>query len=207
MARRIQMSWFAQKDLDAGRKFKSEVSGLPANQGKFAGQIVGLVYDAQEKFSEINGQETRSVLLVGDFEAVRVIDKETSKSAQLYLPTYFADMVKAKLEKSGGRAVPIAVNVTLVATGKEIPVAWEVEPAIRREPTSPIEAMKRAMLEDAKNSGAEFLLPPPQDLPEENTLQIAHDPDTGEIVEEAEEDEEIPVSSEPPKTRAGAKAK
>lgn len=188
MAKMVKMSWFANPEL------KKRVMGMDAGQYEHAGQILGVAYAVKEReIVSPDGEVTKSLQVIGDFEAVRTSDNTNIRAGTAYLPKYFAQELQAVLERNEGRPQPFAVDVLLEATGKSIPVAWAVEPIMERPENDPITQMKMKLAQVGKlelEAPAGYVLEGPK---REEPLDT-----------EAEEidDEDIPMNDDKPATKA-----
>lgn len=135
--RAIQMGYFRNDQAKAAVMLK---------QSTTLGQIIGTIYTVKEKIGEVNGDVTRSLLAIGEFEAVIYATGEVMESASAYLPNYFLEAIKATLDAGGASyGITFAVEVVMVPTGKSIPFAYEVRNLAQKVAESPLQAMKRQL--------------------------------------------------------------
>ena len=176
MAKMVKMSWFANQAL------KDKVMKMEVGQAAVAGQILGVVFAVKEReIVSPDGEVSKSLQVMGDFEAKRMLDGMETRAGTAYLPRYFAEELQAVLERNGGRPQPFAVNVLLERINKNIPFSWIVEPVMERPEDDPITRMKKALAEAGKlelSPPKGFALPKPED--------------------EEVDDDEIPVSDKKP---------
>ncbi len=178
LKRSIQMAFFAKKkdhteiamyhatlnDPDSGGKTNALFTGKDgadrlaiAKNGKALGQIIGVVFDVQEKEGTLpDGSKKMSLLAIGDFEAVNYATGEVVNSGAAYLPGYFADTLKGYQKATSGQPVELAVEIILTPTGKPIPTAYEVRPLIKRPADSPLNRIKESL-----QAAGRLRLPPP----------------------------------------------
>ena len=155
------------KDLlgNDGDKIKARLAlawavGKPqAEQEIVAGVIVGPIYEVRERtFEDPRDNSIVTVLQAfGEFEAVSALSGEVLTSTAADLPTYYLEGVQAALDNGGVNSVLMAVEILLVATGKSIPVAYEVRNIMPPQPDSPLNRIKMTLAK-ANRLGK---LPPP----------------------------------------------
>lgn len=161
MKRSLQMKIFftdVQKSEIALAKAKGEA---PEKCEIAGGTIIGRIFEVKEKQSELpNGDLNTSLVAIGEFECVNYATGEVFEAPAAYLPGYYLEGAKAALERfSGdGTAIELAVEVLAVATGKAVPVAYEVRNLIPREADSPMNKLKARLAATKKGLRG---LPPP----------------------------------------------
>lgn len=118
-----------------------------AEQELVCGVIAGPIYEVRERnFENPKTGETITVLqAIGEFEGVSAITGEVLTSSAADLPGYYLEGVQVALKVPGTKAVLCAVEIILVATGKSIPVAYEVKNLMPLEPDSPLNRIKLAL--------------------------------------------------------------
>lgn len=159
MRRSIQMKMFTNKTQQA--KVALAIQETPedlASHQIAVGQIVGRIYEVNTRTFEVNGEPTERIYAVGEFEAVNYLTGEVMESTLADLPSYYLEGVRGALQRNDNAAVLIGVEIVLVATGKNIPYAYEVRNLIPREADSPLNRLKAAIAKRGK-----LRLPPPSD--------------------------------------------
>lgn len=135
LKRSLQMKMFSSKKIQ-GRVIAEEKSIA-------LGQVIGTIFAIKEKVGTLpNGETKVSLLAFGDFEAVNYETGEVFQSTAAYLPGYYLETAAEMLKASNSGALLIAIEIVLVPTGKNIPVAYEVRNLVRRRPNSPLNMLK-----------------------------------------------------------------
>ena len=162
--RGLRMSWFADKadHLKVGLAFEQgDSKGDVEKCALVCGQVVGVIYDVEERtFATNDGEVATSLVAVGDFEAAKYSTGEVVSVTSMGLPKYYLEAARAALGKSQSEAMMFAIEVALVPTGKQVPTAWEIKNLIPREVNSPINELKRRLA-----SAGRLRLPPPTSAP------------------------------------------
>jgi hypothetical protein len=160
--RALKMSmWGTPRDKAEMQKRAAEMvlAGKDASEAEplTLGQIVGRI--ASVDIREITREDGSVDTIwsgIGEFEGAIYSTSQVVESPSANLPRYYLEGAKALLDK-GADAVLVAIEIVLVATGKQIPVAYEVRNLIPREADNPINRMKLALQRSGKLKG----LPPP----------------------------------------------
>lgn len=160
--RSIQMKMFAtdREKAEVALAFQATPDDLASHQ-RVVGQIVGVCYDVLESVFEVNGEPQTKLYAAGEFEAVVLRTGEVLEAPAADLPRYYLEALRGALARNNGAQVLLGVEIVLVATGKNIPVAYEVRNIVPREPDSPINRIKAAILAKGKDR---LRLPPPEAL-------------------------------------------
>lgn len=158
--RSIQMKMFAtdREKAEVALAFQATPDDLASHQ-RVVGQIVGMAYDVLESTFEVNGEPQTKLYAAGEFEAIVLRTGEVLEAPQADLPRYYLEALRGALARNQGASVLLGVDIVLVATGKNIPVAYEVRNIVPREPDSPINRVKAAIAAKGK-----LALPPPTAL-------------------------------------------
>jgi hypothetical protein len=158
--RSIQMKMFAtdKEKAEVALAFQSTPDDLSSHQ-RVVGQIVGVAYDVLESDFEVNGEPQKKLYAAGEFEAVVLRTGEVLEAPSCDLPKYYLEALRGALARNNGAQVLLGVEIVLVATGKNIPVAYEVRNIVPREADSPINRIKAAIASKGK-----LRLPPPEAL-------------------------------------------
>jgi hypothetical protein len=213
LKRSIQMKFFAGKNTVkrvsiASAKIKAGETpeGTP-DAVIVGGQIIGQIFDVKEKLGTLpDGTEKVSLLAMGEFEATNYETGEVITSAAAYLPTYYLETVQSMLAKDASASLVFAVEISIMATGKSIPYAYEVKNLVRRRPDNPLNALKAEM---AKAGRLRLPPPPPHgsDVLEGEVLAIATTDYVTTDVEEAASDAaaDPPLDEAPPAAAKGKK--
>lgn len=107
------------------------------------GQVVGVIYEVNPMTGKLpDGSQKEGLVAIGDFEAVIYRTGEIFETSTAYFPKYFLEHAKATLDKTGVAALEFAIEILLVPTGKEIPVAYEVRNLRSRAAESPVNKLK-----------------------------------------------------------------
>lgn len=158
--RSIQMKMFFT-DIDKAKLPLAKAEGKPLDEcQKIGGQIIGTIFKVEERTSELpNGETNVSLAAIGEFEAIVFETGEVVEAPTAYLPGYYLEGVKAALERDADiKSVLIGANVIMVATGKSIPIAYELINLVPREADSPMNRIKAALAKAGK-----LRLAPPSD--------------------------------------------
>ncbi len=161
LSRAIKMSMFGTARKVAELKLAAaqlEAKGEPATNAPplTLGQIAGRIAAVEVKeIVSPNGEVSELWYATGEFEAVVYETSKVMESPTANLPRYYLEGVKALLDK-GAQAVVCGIEIVLVATGKQIPIAYEVRNLIPREADNPINRVKAALAKAGK-----LRLPPP----------------------------------------------
>lgn len=150
--RSIQMKMFFT-DIDKAKLPLAKAEGKPLDEcQKIGGQIIGTIFKVEERVSELpNGETNTSLAAIGEFEAIVFETGEVVEAPTAYLPGYYLEGVKAALERDSTiKSVLIGANVVMVATGKSIPIAYELINLVPREPDSPMNRLKAAIAKAGK---------------------------------------------------------
>jgi len=163
LKRSINMKWFTEGHGAVKEEIAlAQAQNKPkAEQEKVLGQIVGVIGQVTENTFEGKDGTVQSVLVAqGEFEAINYATGESIESPAANLPRYYLEGVRAQLQQ--GAVVLVAVEIVLVATGKSIPIAYEVRNLIQRKADSPINRIKAEL----KNAGRLRLSAPAEVKPE-----------------------------------------
>lgn len=190
--RGMRMSWFATKSdhLQVGLDF--ETTKDAAKSMRTLGQLVGVIWAVEDRpfigrDAEGNDIEVRSLVAVGDFEAVKYSDGEVATTPSFQLPKYYLEAAQAALAKGADKnaGLEFAIEIVLTPTGKQVPTAYEVRNLIPREVDSPVNRLKQKLAEVGR-----LRLPPPVgmpvlDKPEDiegqfRVVEQVHNPEVGE---------------------------
>jgi hypothetical protein len=148
--RSIDMKMFATPDT------KKKVMAMDPGQGIAVGQIVGGIVKVTEKqWPQKDGSFQISLSALGDFQATEYTAGEILEGNTANLPKYYLEAVRSMIELTG-RPIECALEIWLVATGKNIPIAYEVKNLVRRPADSIVNRLKREMAEAGR-----LRLPPP----------------------------------------------
>jgi hypothetical protein len=159
--RSIQMKWFFT-DADKARVALAKAENKPPEEcQKIGGQIIGTIFEVQVRTNELpDGSTSESLAAIGEFEAINFESGEVIEAPTAYLPKYYLETVKAALERDASiKSILVGANVVAVATGKAIPVAYELVNLVPREPDSPMNRLKAAIAKTGK-----LRLAPPQEI-------------------------------------------
>jgi hypothetical protein len=179
LKRAIQMKMFAT-DIQKARVALAYSEKKPRAEWDIAvGQLVGLITKVKEQtFEQKSGEINTALQALGEFEAVVFESGEVIESGVAYLPGYYLESVQALLEDPTIHSVEVAVEIHLVATGKSIPVAYEVANLVKRRPESPLNRMKAEIA-----AAGRLRLPPPTEL-KRHPAEVSHiEPQTAEAAE------------------------
>lgn len=124
------------------------------NDGRTAlGQVFGAVMGYNEKVTnQKDGTVSKSYQFLGQFEAVSFETGEIIKSGMCYLPSYFADTIRAyieRLSKSGSAAgLEFAIEIGMEPNprskeGEGVAYQYYVKNLIPPAQNDPLEALKR----------------------------------------------------------------
>lgn len=135
--RAIRMAEFNSKEAQAAATLGNKTS---------LGQIVGIAYGSVEKTSTLaDGTGKTSTLLQGQFEAVNFKTGEVVQSGAAYLPQYFADQIKARIEQTKG-GVSFAIEIVLEPNPREnagIKFQYAISNLLPPAPNDPLQDLKR----------------------------------------------------------------
>jgi hypothetical protein len=174
LRRSLQMKFFAAKQAIKNVSIASlemKDGGKPRNPAHASitvGQVVGTIFDVQEKIGKLpNGDVSTSLLAIGEFEAVCYETGEVITTNAAYLPTYYLETARAAMSKDDcNRAILCALEIVMEATGKSVPYAYMVRPLIQRRPENPLNRLKAEL----QRHGRLRLPPPPEASHEVDTL-------------------------------------
>lgn len=181
MRRAIQMKMFTNKTQQAEVALAKEKT--PDDMASWqipVGQIVGRVYEVNERTFEVNGEPQMRLYAVGEFEAVNYATGEVMESTVADLPGYYIESIRGALARNNGAAVLLGVEIVLSATGKSIPYAYEVRNLVPREADSPLNRIKMSIASKGKlrlpPPVALAAIDPPEDVAEETAEDKAETP-------------------------------
>lgn len=92
------------------------------------GRVVGFVTGTNDKENTLpDGTPSKSIVLVGQFEAEDYRTGEVSSASNVYLPMSIAEQIKSMFVTDESlKVVEIDCDIGLEATGKTIPYTWVV---------------------------------------------------------------------------------
>ena len=182
LKRAIQMKMFAT-DIQKSKVALALAEKKPrAEWDLTVGQLVGLITKVKtQEFENKDGTISSTLQALGEFEAIVYESGEVVESGMAYLPGYYLESVQALLEDPHIHNVEVAVEIHLVATGKSIPVAYEVANLVKRRPDSPLNRMKAEL-----QAAGRLRLPPPTEA-KRHAGEITHvEPEAEPALEPAE---------------------
>lgn len=211
--RAIQMKMFSTPKIKSKVAYDFEQTNDIVKSSAAVGQIVGQIFAVSErKFTLQDGSASTALMAVGDFEGVVYETGEVITSGSAYLPRYYLETVDAIL-KANVNAAPVvdfALEIVIVPTGKNIPIAYEVRNLISRRPENRLNQIK---LELARHGRLRLPAPVVADRQaiEGEVVHLAHgesasDPTPDASAEPATGDEPDLPGAEPAEVEA-AKAK
>jgi hypothetical protein len=157
LRRAIQMKMLTNKTQQAevALAFQKTPDNLASHQLP-VGQIVGRIFEVNERLFDVGGEPQTRIYAVGEFEAMNYATGEVFESTVADLPSYFLESVRGALARNDGAAVLVGIEIVLCATGKSIPYAYEVRNLVPREADNPLNRIKALMAKKGT-----LRLPPP----------------------------------------------
>lgn len=203
----------------------AEIAKLNADNKKgrlHVGQIVGQIDGVVEKTfrNEKDQKDEVSKRIIGEFEAVSIAHDtgaigDPMQSETLFMPSYFFDVCKGGLERSGGQPIFLACDIFMLTEPKSSTgYAYDVVSRRSRQAGNRLDAMKAEMAKAGLlklPAPAAAMLEAPiangSTNPDYAGKTIDADPETGEIIDgEAGVDEAdaAEAASKAPKGRKAA---
>lgn len=136
----LAMAWFLGPDT------KRTVIGGKPGTGLAIGQIIGRITGVETIHGVYKGEPTTSLLAIGAFEAVKYFDGTVIEPLGWYGPGYFLKTLQNMLRGDQfPNGIAVALEMWMVASGKEIPYSYEVKDLGTRAANDPLEDIKRKL--------------------------------------------------------------